>query len=299
MAISAVSNNRPRRGITPRFVHDPTWGGLPAGWTDWGYVTGVAVDSQDRVYVLHRAAHPVVVYNQTGDVLAMWGEGFEVGAHGLHIRQEPEGEFLYFADVARHCVFKYTLDGRKVWTLGEPGRVGADGEPFNKPTDVAFAPEGDFYVSDGYGNARVHHYDQDRKLIRSWGQPGNAPGQFNMVHDVWVDTRGAQRRVWVCDRMNNRLQVFSPDGEFLEEKTGFREPNSVWVDPEGFMYVAELHARVTILDQDGGVVGQLGGEPDAATGGLLKPHAVWGDSAGGLYVAEVEDGARIQRFRRA
>jgi sugar lactone lactonase YvrE len=96
--------------------------------------------------------------------------------------------------------------------------------------------------------------------------------------------------------MNHRIQIFSPDGEFIEEKTGFRRPNGIWIDPQGRVYVAELDARVTILDADDRVIGHIGAEPDPAPGGLLKPHAIWGDSRGDLYVAEVEDGARIQKF---
>jgi DNA-binding beta-propeller fold protein YncE len=280
------------------YAYDPTWGRLPEGWTQWGVVPAVVVDSEDRVYVLHRAPRPVVVYSRTGELLSIWGDQFEKGAHGLHLRREADGEYLYFTDVARHCVVKCTLDGRELWTLGTPGRVGAPGAPFNRPTDVAFTPEGDFYVSDGYGNARVHHYDPERKLIRSWGEPGTGPGQFNLVHDVWFDTRAGRRRLWVCDRTNNRIQIFTPDGEFVEELPGLRRPNGVWVDPAGYVYVAELDARVTILDPEDRVVARLGGEPDPAPGGLLKPHAIWGDSRGDLYVAEVEDGARIQKFTR-
>lgn len=281
------------------YTYDPSWGKLPDGVAEWGVVPAVVVDAEDRVYVLRRRApHPVIVYSRTGELLTTWGEQFAPGAHGLHLQREADGEYLYFTDVRRHVVVKCTLDGRELWTLGTPGQIGASGEPFNRPTDVAFAPEGDFYVSDGYGNARVHHYDPDRKLIRSWGEPGSGPGQFNLVHDVWFDTRGGRRRLWVSDRMNHRLQIFSPEGEFVEERTGFRRPNGIWVDPEGVMYVAELDARVTILDPNDQVLGHVGGEPSREPGHLLKPHAIWGDSRGDLYVAEVEDGARIQKFAR-
>jgi sugar lactone lactonase YvrE len=286
---------------THSYTYDPEWGQLPPGWTQWGFVPAVVVDSQDRVYVLHRAPHPVVVYSRTGELLGTWGDQFEKGAHGLHLRQEADGEYLYFTDVARHCVVKCDLQGRELWTLGTPGQVGQDGAPFNRPTDVAFTPQGDFYVSDGYGNSRVHHYDPDRRHIRSWGQPGNGPGQFNLVHDVWFDTRevaGPRGRLWVCDRENYRIQIFSPEGEFIEEKTGFQRPNGVWVDPQGYLYVAELLNRVTILDPQDRVAGTLGGVPSREPGQLLKPHAIWGDSRGDLYVAEVEDGARIQKFTR-
>ena len=285
--------------VSIKYTHDANWGSLPEGAPEWGVVPAVVVDAQDRVYVHRRSKPAVVVYAPQGDILATWGEPFEAGAHGLHIRQEADGEYLYFTDVRRHCVVKCDLQGHEVWTLGRPGQVGATGEPFNRPTDIAFTPEGDFYVSDGYGNSRVHHYDAGRQLIRSWGEPGSGPGQFALVHDVWFDLRQGQRRVWICDRTNNRLQIFSPEGEFIEEKTGFRRPNGVWVDPQGYLYVAELDARVTILDPEDRVVGHIGGTPAREPGHLLKPHAIWGDSRGDLYVAEVEDGARIQKFVRA
>jgi sugar lactone lactonase YvrE len=281
----------------PRYVHDPTWGKLPPGVSEWGVVPAVVVDSQDRVYV-HRRAHPsVVVYDRDGEILSTWGERFEAGAHGLHLEREADGEYLYFTDTKLHSVVKCTLDGREVWTLGT-GQVGADGQPFNRPTDIALTPEGDFYISDGYGNRRVHHFDPDRKLIRSWGEEGTGPGQFVLVHDVWFDMRGGRRRLWVCDRTNHRIQIFTPEGEFVEEKTGFRRPNGIWVDSAGYMYVAELDARVTILDPNDQVIGYIGGDPERVPGKLLKPHAIWGDSRGNLYVSEVEDGARIQKFTR-
>lgn len=296
-----------------RYTYDPSWEHLPPGVADWGVTPAVVVDSQDRVYVHRRSKPSVCVYSREGDLLSTWGEPFEAGAHGLHIRKEADGEYLYFTDVKRHCVVKCDLEGREVWTLGTPGQVGATGVPFNRPTDIDFTPEGDFYVSDGYGNRSVHHYDPDRKLIRSWGEEGTGPGQFVLVHDVWFDTRGGKRRLWVADRTNNRIEIFTPEGEFIEEKVGFRRPNGMWMDPAGYMYVAELDSRVTILDPNDQVVGYIGGHgaddlvgpeaerpyPPRVPGKLLKPHAIWGDSRGDLYVAEVEDGARIQKFRRA
>ena len=279
------------------YEFDPDWGRLPSGWT-WGYVVGAVVDSEDRVYVHHRAAHPVVVFDKEGRVLTTWGDAFEQGAHGIHLRQEADGERIYLTDVRRHIVVKCTLDGQEIWTLGEAGRVGAPGEPFNRPTDVAFTPDGDFYVSDGYGNSRVHHFDPDRKLIRSWGEPGSGPGQFRLVHDVWFDDRGGRRRVWIADRENRRLQVFTPEGEFVKEMTGFLRPTGFYVDADGYMYVSELLGRVTILDAQDTVVAHLGGEQSLEPGKLMNPHAVWADSRGNLYVAEVEKGSRIQRFIR-
>jgi hypothetical protein len=240
------------------------------------------------------------------------GEQFAAGAHGLHLELEADGnEYLYFTDTKTHSVVKTDLDGHEVWRLGTGQAV--DGAPFNRPTDISLTPEGDFYISDGYGNRRVHHYSKDLKLIKSWGEEGAGPGQFVLVHDVWFDTRGGKRRLWVLDRTNNRIEIFTPEGEFVEEKTGFRRPNGMWIDKNGYVYVAELDARVTIMDPQDNVVGYIGGHgehdlvgpdverpyPPREPGSLLKPHCIWGDSQGSLYVSEVEDGARIQQFKRA
>jgi sugar lactone lactonase YvrE len=284
--------------VAPRqYVHDSSWGVLPDGLTDWAYVPAVAVDSQDRVYVNQRGSPSIIVYSREGELLATWGEQFEKGAHGLQVRQENDGEYLYFTDVARHCVVKTTLSGREIWTLGHPGRTGEWGEPFNRPTSICFTPDGDFYVSDGYGNARVHHYDPRLKLIQSWGEKGTGPGQFSLVHHVWFDTRGGRGRLWVADRENNRIQIFTPNGEFVEEKTGLVRPNNVWVDADGIMYVTELGAGLTLLDQNDQVIQKLPGGK-RVPGEILKPHGIWGDSRGSLYIAEVEDGHRIQKFAR-
>ncbi|HET7769794.1 MAG TPA: hypothetical protein VFN74_13540 [Chloroflexota bacterium] len=307
-----ATTSKPRIDL---YVHDPKWGKLPPGVEQWGVVPAVVVDSQDRVYVHRRNIPSVVVYDPDGNIVKIWGkegEQFAAGAHGLHLEQEADGnEYLYFTDTKTHSVVKTDLDGREVWRLGTGQPV--DGAPFNRPTDISLTPEGDFYISDGYGNRRVHHYSKDLQLIKSWGEEGTGPGQFVLVHDVWFDTRGGQRRLWVADRTNNRIELFTPEGEFVEEKTGFRRPNGMWIDKNGYMYVAELDARVTILDPHDNVVGYIGGHgaddllapeaertyPPRTDGTLLKPHCIWGDSLGNLYVSEVEDGARIQKFMPA
>jgi DNA-binding beta-propeller fold protein YncE len=287
------------RSQTREYVYDPTWGALPEGLTDWAYVPAVAVDSQDRIYVNQRGPKSIVVYSREGELLDTWGDQFAKGAHGLHVRQESDGEYLYFTDLAQHAVVKTTLSGREIWTLGEPGRLGDWGKPFNRPTSVAFSPDGDMYVSDGYGNRRVHQFDPRLKLIRSWGEDGKGPSQFSLVHHVWFDTRGGKGRLWVCDRENNRIQIFTPEGEFIEEKTGLARPNNTWIDAQGYLYVTELGAGLTIYDPQDQVLQKIpGGEARREPGWILKPHGIWGDSQGALYIAEVEDGHRIQKFVR-
>jgi|DewCreStandDraft_2_1066082.scaffolds.fasta_scaffold00190_2 hypothetical protein len=273
------------------------WPRLPEGWT-LGQVAGVAVDSQDHVYVFHRGLHPVIIFDRDGRYLAHWGDEFLQDAHGLYIRRENGQDFIYLVDRARHVVEKCTTDGRVVLRIGTPGQPGAPGQPFNRPTDVAVAPNGDIYVSDGYGNARVHHFAPDGRLMRSWGEPGNGPGQFNLPHSVWVDTRGPEPLIYVADRENLRLQVFTPAGEFVRELPGFRRPTDLYIDPEGYLYIAELRSRVSILGPRDEPVATLGGEESHAPGQFVAPHGVWTDSQGDLYVCEVLAGQRVQKFRR-
>jgi len=213
----------------------PNWEQLPAGWSH-GDVAGVACDSQDRVYVFNRSEHPVLVYEPDGRFIRSWGEGLYTRPHGITIHQD----IVYCADDTDHTVRAHTLDGSLLWTLGTlnvPSDTGysAAGRanltsikrgagPFNRPTRLAVAPDGSFYISDGYGNARIHHFSASRELIRSWGEPGTEPGEFNLPHSVWAHTDG---RVFVCDRENDRIQIFSPDGEYLGMWTGLARPGDL------------------------------------------------------------------------
>ncbi len=286
-------------GAGPRkYEFQPGWAKLPEGW-QFSPVVGAVTDSQDRVYVHHRGPHPVIVFDREGNYLKWWGEGWEQGAHGIYINREGSDEFIYLTDFARHIVTKHALDGKLLWTLGTAGKVGENGAPFNKPTNLCFTPDGDFYVSDGYGNARVHHYSPDRKLIKSWGEPGKGPGQFNLVHAVWVDHRQPQRRIYVADRENDRIQVFTPDGELIKIMDGFRQPTDFFTDSEGYMYVPELRSRLTILDRDDNIVAQIGqDELSLEPGKFSYLHKAWTDSHGDMYIGEVIDGKRVQKFLR-
>jgi streptogramin lyase len=177
--------------------------------------------------------------------------------------------------------------------------------PFHWPTDLTVAPSGEIYVSDGYRNARVHKFGADGSLLQSWGEPGNAkdlrdtkdaPYRFHTPHGIWE--HGG--RVFVSDRENNRIQIFTPDGEYLDMWTGFARPTKIYVDPaEEVMYVSELEDRVSILDLEGNVIGRFGSERSKEPGKFWGPHCVWKDSEQALYVSEVLGGARLQKFARA
>jgi sugar lactone lactonase YvrE len=290
-------------------IHD--WGRLPAGWS-FGSVANGACDSEGRVYIFARGGHPVLVFNPDGDFLGSWGEKVFGRPHGILITPD---DIAYCADDKDHTVRKCTLDGKVLMTLGtanQPSDTGYDGNdyrtiarsaaPFNRPTNVALSPAGEMYVSDGYGNARVHKFTPDGRLMFSWGAPGTGPGEFNIVHSVRTDSKGT---VYVADRENSRIQVFAPDGTFLEQWTDMQKPQGFYMGPDGCLYTTEkpvqrpdgkpgfLPPRVSVWSTDGRLLARWGGEDLTQPGNFFAPHGIWGDARGNLYIGELSvDGLR-------
>jgi DNA-binding beta-propeller fold protein YncE len=191
---------------------DPLWPQRPAGFGT-GSVPGIAVDPDDRVWVFTRSAPPIRVYDNNGEFLFAWdwpGETVKK-AHYLSIDSQQN---IWLADAARHVVHKCSPKGKILLTLGTPDVPGQNQNHFNGPTDIAVTPDGDIFVSDGYNNARVVHFDPKGRFIKSWGSPGIAPGQFNLVHAIALDSKG---RLYVADRNNARVQVFDQHGTFLAQ----------------------------------------------------------------------------------
>ena len=288
------------------------WEQLPAGYTHPD-VAAVAVDSKDRVFLFCRGDHPVMIYERDGRFVGAWGEGaFTLRTHGITIGPDDS---VYCTDDAGHSVRKFTPDGKMLLTLGDnagkPSDTGYNGSdpttvaraapPFNRPTNLAVAPNGDLYVSDGYGNARVHRFSSTGKLLASWGEPGTGPGQFMLPHGIAVDATG---NVLVCDRESDRIQVFTADGRFLREITEVQRPTQI-VLARGLMFVSELvwragqrsfrhgpiqrdlPSRVSVLDMNGAVLTRIGGPDPCAPGSFCAAHGLAVDSRGDLYVAEV------------
>ena len=292
------------------------WERLPEGWS-FTEVAGVAVDSCDRVYVFCRGEHPLIVFDKEGQFLDAWGEGMFPRPHGIFI---DHADRVHLVDCWDHTIRTFTADGTLLRTVGESGRcsdtgfvpeespVQYAGEPFNQVTNVAVLRDGSMYVADGYGNARVHRFDAEGNLAFSWGGPGSAPGQFNLPHGIAVDSAGT---VYVADRENSRIQLFSPAGEYLRSWDFVNRPDDIFIDAEDNVHVAELGfrsgvrdvphfrlmtapphghdpiARVGIYDPDGGVQCQVGGEEEILPGNFIAPHGLWADSRGDLYVGEV------------
>lgn len=273
-------------------VHE-NWWSLPEGW-EFGWVPAVAVDSQDRVYVYSRSEHPMVVFDRDGNFLTSWGDDILKDAHGIYI---DENDHIYCTERETHVVQKFTTDGELLMTLGTMDEPGAEGEPFNLPTDFALGPDGEMYVSDGYGNSRIHKYSPDGELIKSWGQPGTGPGEFDLPHCVRVDPRN---RLMVADRENNRIQFFTLDGEYIEEWGDLLQPDTIYIDEDDLVYIAELGQRISIMTLDGEVVSQWGSEPGSDIPGefMACPHGIWLDSHGDIYVGEVQADARLQKYIR-
>ena len=270
------------------------WPKLPEYWA-FECASDVAVDSQDRVYIFNRGSHPLIIADRDGHFITSWGEGLFRVPHGIYIGPD---DMVYLSDVQSHVVMKFTPKGELLLTLGKKdfAEVTYYGRSFNMPTGLALSPSGDMFISDGYGNRRVHKYSPDGKLLLSWGEPGTGPGQFAVVHNIGVDRQG---RVYVCDRENNRIQVFDDQGKFITQWSDCRSPGDVYIGKDDIIYVAEQGSqlrgeeppRVTIRDLQGQILSQWEGEEL-----VDSPHGIWVNSRGDVYVAELS--GRVQMFAK-
>ncbi|HME96182.1 MAG TPA: peptidyl-alpha-hydroxyglycine alpha-amidating lyase family protein, partial [Methylomirabilota bacterium] len=219
------------------------WGRLPEGWT-YREVAGVAVDKQDRAFVFTRGEHPVIVFDRDGNFLRSWGEGVIRRAHGITIDTD---EMVWLTDDLHHTVRKFTPDGKLLLTIGDPDRPAElqGGKPFNRPTHVAICPRsGYLFVSDGYGNSRVHKYAPDGAYVMSWGEPGTDPGQFNLPHNLVTDRDGM---VYVADRENHRVQIFDGKGRYQGQWNNLHRPCGLFADrPGGLFFVGELGSGMPV-----------------------------------------------------
>jgi peptidylamidoglycolate lyase len=252
-------------------------------------VVGVATDSKGQVYVFQRTPHPILVFDRAGNYLRTWGHGQFALPHGCRI--DPQGN-IWLTDVGLHQVFEYASDGRLLATWGVKNTPGNDATHFNQPADVAFGPKGDVYIADGYGNARIVHLDAKGRYRNSWGHPGHAPGAFRLVHSVAVDANG---RVYVVDRDNARIQVFTPEGDLLAVWKHVGHPFGLFLTPDQRLFVADgLANTVSIYSLAGKRLAQWGSTGSAA-GEMRRAHLLCVDDQGAVYVAEV-NGRRVQKF---
>lgn len=265
------------------FAVERPWGDLPAG-LQLRDVSDVAVDSRDRVYAFQRSDPPVVIFEASGAYAGSWGAGIVSDAHGIFIT--PEDKVL-LADRDAHQVLQFDAAGHLELALGERHRPRLQA-PFNHPADVATTREGDILVADGYGNSVIHRFSATGGLRQTWGGPGTQPGRFSTPHAVRAHPDG---RILVADRENNRVQIFSADGQYLTEWGDFFHPMDIFIDARGRTYVTDQIPRLSMLDADGALVGRC--RPV-----LRQPHGIWGDSRGDLYLAEPPPMDRLTKLVR-
>ena len=299
-------------GLVVEYDEAPSWplpaitdSGTSTSW-NFGQVAAVATNVDGDIVVLHRGADPVMVFDTDGRFIRSWGNGlfsngkvvgidasertegtsrytvvygsagcYACGAHS--VRVDAEGN-IWVVDAAGHVVYKMDDTGRVLMELGTRGTAGISRHTFNLPTDVAFAPNGDVYVSDGYGNPRIVKYAADGQYLLEWGRRGIGPGEFGLPHNLVVDSRG---RVYVTDRDNNRVQVFDPEGQFLAEWPNIDGVSSLFLTDEQHIWV-------------GGVLRNLEGLILARLLGTTGGHGTTVSPDGAVFVAQLD--GRVQKF---
>ena len=313
---------------TYEWVED--WGKLPDGMK-YGFGCGVIVDSKDRVFVTSRSKQPcVAIFDRQGQLLETWSNDFaqkvsfstdQVAdtAHCLYLSKEGGEEFIYWTENistnkegpkfgAR--VYKTDMRGKILYEIGNVATESSTRQKFDwtNPTDVAVSANGDIYVVDGYGSQRVSRFDKSFHHIKTIGGRGKDHGQFNTCHGIWINTLKDEPEVYIADRHNDRIEIFSLELEYKRTLEGDVRNPCCFYQFRDNLYVPDLASRVTILDPDGKLVAHLGDgkqpdgktdRPDNKTNPSLfaAPHALCLDSHGDFYVVEWVDFGRPRKFK--
>lgn len=306
------------------------WGDVPRH-IRWHATHGVAVDAAGLVYITHRAPFQsdidtIAVFEPTGKFVRSFGKQWNFGGHGIDIRTDGGEEFLYLCITTTKppdgspqrpgLVTKTTLTGESVWELTYPEAANLYDAPEKfSPTNLAFAPDGGFYVADGYGQNYIHQYDNAAKYVRSFGGTGEEPGKFKTPHGIWLDNRpGREPLLIVADRANARLQYLTLDGKPVSIVGDVSFP--AHFDIRGsHLLIPDLHARVSIFDQDNQVVTHLGHDPKWTeqvldgfkmreqperweNGKFIHPHDACFDADGNIYVVEWVNTGRVTFLKK-
>lgn len=293
------------------------WGKLPDN-LKWETTHGVTIDDEGLVYIKHQGNNPpgkdavdtIIVFDKDGKFVRSFGKGYYPGGHGIDLRKEGGEQFLYLCDIHNRQVVKTNLKGEEVWKRDYPkeANVYKDKEGY-RPTNVAFAPDGGFYVADGYGSNYIHQYDKEAKWVRTWGGPGDKPGQMNTPHGIWLDDRkGREASLVVADRANARLQYFTLDGKHIGFVKDVLFPAHFDIRGD-VLLVPDLHARVSLFDKDNKPIVHLGDDADWITevkkfkvraaeklwkpGKFVHPHDACFDKDGNIFVVEWVQTGRV------
>ncbi len=297
------------------------WGQLPSH-IHWETTHGVAIDGQGFVYIKQQG-HPgktpqdtIVVFDPQGKFVRSFGKDYYPGGHGIDVRKEGGEEYLYLSDVHHRQVIKTNLQGEEVWKLCYPTEAHAYQRVKQfSPTNVAFAPDGGFYVGDGYGSNFIHQYDKDARWVRTFGGTGKQPGKLQTPHGLWWDDRpGRKPALVVADRANARLHYFSADGQPGEIIPEVLFPAHFDIRGD-VLLVPDLHARVSLFDRNNRPIVHLGDDPawrkvvldgfkvradekQWQPGKFVHPHDACFDRDGNIFVAEWVQTGRVTKLRK-
>jgi hypothetical protein len=299
-------------------LHD--WGQLPKHLR-WETTHGVCVDEAGLIYIKHQGhsgnapLDTIVVFDRNGKYIRSFGKEYYPGGHGIDVRKEGGEEFLYLSDIHNRQVVKTNLKGEVVWKRSFPTEPGVY-QNINqyRPTNVAFAPDGGFYVGDGYGSHYIHQYDKDAKWVRTWGGKGKEPGKMDTPHGLWLDDRkGREPSLVVADRGNARLQYFTLDGKYLGLVKDVLFPAHFDIRGD-VLLVPDLHARVSLFDKDNKPIVHLGDDAEWIkevkkmkirnnpkqwpAGKFIHPHDACFDKDGNIFVVEWVQTGRVTLLRR-
>ncbi len=253
---------------------------LPEG-LNFEEIPGIAINSKGHIFIFHRGDRQLMEFDPKGNFIRSIADGLFSKPHGLRI---DSNDNIWITDIVTHVVLKLSPAGKVMLVLGRKDRAGETDMLFNQPTDIAIAPNGEIFVTDGYGNSRVVKFDQNGNYVKTWGKKGSAPGQFNLPHSIVLDSEGL---LYVADRENKRIQIFDTDGNFIKEWSHVGAPWGLFIDKDKYIYMTDGYTnRLLKMDLNGKVLGEFGA-PGKSVGQFFYAHGVAVTNRGEILVTEI------------
>ena len=316
---SGEGNTKKNRDSINQYELVKDWPKLPDSFK-LGNPTGIGIDTSQNIFIFQRAEREwpligpmpdtyissktiLMLDRENGEILNSWGDNLFIMPHGLTVDRNNN---IWVTDVGLHQVFKFSHDGKLLIKIGEAKVSGNDSTHFNRPTDIAVAKDGSFYISDGYGNSRIVKFSSTGKYLFEWGEKGDKPGEFNIPHAIDLDERG---NVYVADRENNRVQIFNSLGKFLKQWTdknfgricsvtfGKVKNNFVAVDDvTSWFKLKHNGSDIILFDSTGNLLSKFG-RSGFYDGPKCWYHDVAIDNEENIYIEDIL-GNRIQKFKK-